>query len=157
MAVRSLSHANALGRLFAPAIRFGVAWSPQQLTANRMSSFSTLIRPHVTAELERARALSSSGHAALAFQHLERAHVLGQASTVEHVRAHWHMLAWGLRNRSAPEVLGQVLRLAGAATKTAIGLVPRGNTGGANISPFKSLPVPPDLDAILISAATRIK
>jgi hypothetical protein len=120
-----------------------------------MPRFAALIRPHVAAELERAHALSSSGHAALAFQHLERAHVLGQASTIEHVRAHWHMLLWGIRNRSAREVLGQVLRLGGAATKTAIGLVPRGNTGGADISPFKSLPVPPDLDPILTSATSR--
>jgi len=46
-------------------------------------------------------------------------------------------------------VFGQVVRLVGAFTKTAIGLVPIGNTGGANISPFKSLPVSKANQAIL--------
>ncbi|MCT8328883.1 DUF3703 domain-containing protein [Albidovulum sediminis] len=61
------------------------------------------------------------------------------------VRVHWHMLRWGLRQRDAKEVAGQVLRIAGAATKTAVGLVPIGNTGGANVSPLKPMPVPEDL------------
>lgn len=43
------------------------------------------------------------------------------------------------------EALGQVLRMAGAATKTALGWVPAGNTGGANVSPFKRMPVAPEL------------
>jgi hypothetical protein len=47
-----------------------------------------------------------------------------------------------------------LLRIAGAATKTAIGLVPHGNTGGTNISPFKRLPVPPELEQVIQSART---
>ena len=31
----------------------------------------------------------------------------------------------------------------GAAAKTAFGRVPRGNTGGANVSPFAPMPIPP--------------
>jgi hypothetical protein len=75
--------------------------------------------------------------------------VLSQLSTREHVRVHWHMLVWGLRQRDMKEIAGQVLRIAGAATKTAIGLVPLGNTGGANVSPLKPMPVPADLAEIL--------
>jgi hypothetical protein len=59
------------------------------------------------------------------------------------------MLTWAWRNRSAKEFLGQLLRIVGAATKTAAGLVPEGNTGGANISPFKRLPVEPELAAVI--------
>ena len=110
-------------------------------------SFARRIRPHVDAELERAAADPQAG-----FAHLERAHVLGQASTREHVRVHWHMLRWGWRRRDAREVLGQVLRIAGAATKTVFGLVPAGNTGGADVSPLRRMPVPPDLEAILREA-----
>jgi hypothetical protein len=69
---------------------------------------------------------------------LERAHVLGQTSTVEHVRVHWRMFLWGLRQRSPREYLGQLVRIVGAATKTAVGLVPHGNTG--RITTFKRLP-----------------
>jgi hypothetical protein len=55
------------------------------------------------------------------------------------------MLAWALRHRDWSEFLGQLVRLLGAATKTPLGLIPAGNTGGANISPFKRLPIPEDL------------
>jgi hypothetical protein len=44
---------------------------------------------------------------------------------------------------------GQVVRILGAATKTIFGLVPSGNTGGSNVSPFKSMAISPDLRRIL--------
>ncbi len=62
------------------------------------------------------------------------------------------MLLWAWRERSAKEFFGQVFRITGAATKTAVGLVPEGNTGGANISPFKRLPVSADLATVIASA-----
>jgi hypothetical protein len=118
----------------------------------RMNEFTRRIRPHVQSELRAAAEAEQQGDAASAFAHLERAHVLGQASTVEHVRVHWHMLAWGWKHRKLREWIGQCLRIAGAATKTAVGLVPHGNTGGANISPFKRLPIPADLAARIAAA-----
>jgi len=112
-----------------------------------MSKFGRNIRPHVEAELLAAAEAEAKGQAHTAFAHLERAHVLGQAATVEHVRVHWRMFLWGLRQRNARECLGHLLRIGGAATKTAIGLVPHGNTGGSNVSPFERIPVPPELEA----------
>lgn len=109
------------------------------------------VLPYVQAEL--AAAAASASDPAKTFERLERAHVLSQSSTREHVRVHCHMLMWGLRQRSITEVGGQLLRIAGAATKTAFGLVPAGNTGGANVSPFKSMPIPADLADILASVA----
>ena len=47
------------------------------------------------------------------------------------------------------EIAGQCLRIVGAATKTAIGLIPAGNTGGSNVGPFTRVPVPEDLADIL--------
>jgi hypothetical protein len=55
------------------------------------------------AELLAAEKAEAQGNATAAFSHLERAHVLGQASTAEHVRVHWRMLLWGLRQRSLRE------------------------------------------------------
>jgi hypothetical protein len=78
--------------------------------------------------------------------------VLGQASTFHHVRVHVLMLCWAMKHRIWREARGQVLRIFGAATKTALGWVPTGNTGGADISPFKPLPVPPDLARVIASA-----
>lgn len=112
-----------------------------------LSKFGHNIRADVSEELQTAVDCELRGDADKAFSHLERAHVLGQASTVQHVRVHWRMLKWGYRQGRFREVLGQVLRIGGAATKTAIGFVPDGNTGGANVSPFKRMPISPDLAA----------
>ncbi|MEI6719740.1 MAG: DUF3703 domain-containing protein [Betaproteobacteria bacterium] len=111
-----------------------------------MPGFTARIRPAVERELKAARLAPG------AFIHLERAHVLGQSSTLLHVRVHWHMLLWGIRQRSAREVFGQALRIAGAALLTPFGLVPAGNTGGANVSPLEPMPIPIDLQGELDAA-----
>ena len=121
----------------------------------RIDHFASRIRPLVAAELEAASRAETLGLGAEAFRHLERAHVLGQAATVEHVRVHWRMLRWGLRQRRPREVAGQVLRVVGAATKTAVGWVPTGNTGGADVSPFRPMPIAPDLQSLLDAASRR--
>lgn len=117
-----------------------------------MSQFSRRIRPYVESEVLAAYQAEARGQPGIAFSHLERAHVLGQTSTVEHVRVHWHMFLWGIRQRNARECLGQLLRVIGAAVGTAIGLVPQGNTGGTNVTPFKSMPIPPELAALIEEA-----
>jgi hypothetical protein len=99
----------------------------------------------VQGELDSARRLEDWGNVDGAFGHLERAHVLSQSITGAHVRVHWEMLRWALRNRRPREAIGQLLRIAGAATKTAIGWVPQGNTGGTNVSPFRPMAIPADL------------
>jgi len=114
-----------------------------------LSRFSRNIRPHVHAELRFALEAQARGEPELAFHHLERAHILGLATTAEHVLVHWRMLLWGVRQRSARECLGQLLRILAAATMTALGATPSGNTGGANVSPVKRMPVPPDLEALI--------
>lgn len=112
-------------------------------------AFAKHIAPFVRAELERAASARALGWVDVEFQHLEHAHVLGQESTRWHVTTHALMLMWAARNAQAGELFGQLFRIVGAATKTVFGLVPRGNTGGSNISPFKSLPIRPELQAIL--------
>lgn len=120
-----------------------------------MSAFSRNIRSAVEHELALAAQAERAGDHRQSFVHLERAHVLGQASTRHHVRVHWRMLCWGWRQRDWRECRGQWLRLVGAASKTALGWVPRGNTGGANVSPFQPLPLPPDLAAAIARAQAR--
>ncbi len=53
------------------------------------------------------------------------------------------MLRGAARQRQPQELAAQVLRIVGTAVLTAAGLVPEGNTGGANVSAFRRLPVPP--------------
>ncbi len=120
-----------------------------------MKSASQGICKYVDHELKAAKSLEHE-NPVQAFRHLERAHILGQHSTIQHVRAHWYMFRWGLRQSDFRECVGQLFRIVGAATKTAIGWVPRGNTGGANVSPFKSMEVPADLAAVM-SRASELK
>lgn len=116
------------------------------------TSFRYRIEPSVRAELADADRARSAGEARREFVHLERAHVLGQESTYWHVKVHVRMLRWALRNHSVKEMLGQVFRIIGAATKTAFGLVPQGNTGGADVSPFRKMPITPELAALIRGA-----
>ncbi|WP_026223523.1 DUF3703 domain-containing protein [Methylosarcina fibrata] len=122
-----------------------------------MNTFGQHICPYVDAELRAAVEAEAQGRAEEAFACLERAHVLGQASTVQHVRVHWRMFAWGWRRRNVRECFGQLLRIVGAALLTAAGLVPEGNTGGSGISPFKPLPVAPELQTILQRVRSQMR
>jgi hypothetical protein len=119
-----------------------------------MSRFAHRIRSSVQSELQAARQTEARGDAGAAFSHLERAHVLGQAATALHVQVHWRMFLWAARQRKPAEVAGQLGRLAAAVLVTGIGWLPHGNTGGANVSAFRRMPIPNDLQR-LIDAARR--
>lgn len=107
------------------------------------------IKKFIDAEVEKAETYLSSGKTDEAFSHLERAHVLGQAITYEHTRVHFLMLKIGWQRKDWREIFGQLFRIAGASTKTPLGIYPTGNTGGANVSPFKPMPISDDLQMIL--------
>ncbi|QEW08383.1 DUF3703 domain-containing protein [Nitrincola iocasae] len=118
--------------------------------------FSERVAPYVESELANVAQARFAGDTQLEFVHLERAHVIGQESTYWHVKVHVLMLHWAVRNHSVREALGQLFRIVGAATKTAFGLVPQGNTGGANVSPFKKMPIAPDLAALIQKAKSGV-
>lgn len=105
-------------------------------------------------ELAQADKLTAAGQYRTAFHHLERAHVLGQASTYEHTRVHWRMFKLAIRLRSPREIWGQLIRIAGASTKTPFGIYPTGNTGGSDVWFFQRMPVPDDLKQILENKGT---
>lgn len=127
----------------------------KQIDATDRSGFARRIRPHVEAELAAAKAAEQAGDHRAGFRHLERAHVLGQRSTMLHIAVHVRMLAWGVRHGEPREVMGQIARVIGAAAKTWTGLVPHGNTGGADVSPFQSMRIPDDLAGIIATARGR--
>ena len=119
-------------------------------------SFSQQIAPYVEVELANAKRANSAGDTQQEFAYLERAHVIGQESTYWHAKVHILMLVWAAQNHSVREAFGQFFRIVGAATKTAFGLVPPGNTGGANVSPFKKMPIAPDLAALIQKAKSGV-
>ena len=107
------------------------------------------LEDHIAREISIADDYCAKGDFQTGSLHLERAHVLGQADTVDHTRVHWRMLKVGWKLRDSREVFGQIIRIIGAATKTPLGIYPKGNTGRSNVYFFKSMPIPVDLQAIL--------
>jgi hypothetical protein len=117
-----------------------------------MSAFATRIRPHVQAELDISVAAEREGFGNLAFHHLERAHVLAQPATLQHVHVHWRMFRFALRQWLPGETFGQALRMLLAAPLTIVGILPTGNTGGSAVSGFMPMPVPADLQRVIDAA-----
>jgi hypothetical protein len=107
------------------------------------------LRAAFESEMKAASQASGAGDLSRAFHHLERAHVLGQAFVTPHLRAHVAMLRIGLRRRDAREVIGQLLRIPAGAIGSALGFVPLGNTGGADVSAFARMEIPNDLQRLL--------
>lgn len=102
-------------------------------------------------EMTTARAAYRAGELEAAFHHLERAHILGQRYVWPHTESHWWMLKVGLRRADAREIVGQLLRILASLLFSRI-WVPAGNTGGADVSPLKPMPIPADLQALLDGA-----
>ena len=107
------------------------------------------LRPHYQKELTDYRAAFATGNLSRAWEHLERAHILGQLWAVEHSAVHWYMLRFGFAIKSGKEIRGQILRLVFGGVKSFVGKVPTGNTGGANVPPLQPMEIPEDLEAML--------
>jgi Protein of unknown function (DUF3703) len=109
--------------------------------------------PELSREFDReivlARELMAAGELERAFTHLERAHVIGQTFVGAHAQAHWLMFTLEFRRRRIAAVFGQAVRLFLGVIGSAVGVVPTGNTGGTDISMFKRLPIPPELQSII--------
>ena len=102
-----------------------------------------------------ARSARARGDDASEWRHLERAHILSQPMAGPHLRTHLAMLGVAVRRRRGREIFGQVLRLVVAGPGSWSGRYPVGNTGGADVSALRPMPVPEDLRATLDLLSTR--
>lgn len=100
-------------------------------------------------KLQAAASAYRVGKLTLAFGLMEEAHVLGQRYFFPHWRAHAWMLRVGMARRDMREVVGQIGRLFVTPFGQLTGRLPIGNTGGADVSAFASLPIPDHLQTIL--------
>jgi hypothetical protein len=96
------------------------------------------------AELLAASAAMAGGDTERAFEHLGRAHIISQRYTWQHVHVHWLMLKLGASTGDWREVFGQLSRILAASIFSRI-WVPVGNTGRADVSAMKPMPMPDDL------------
>lgn len=104
-------------------------------------------------EIALAKGFIARGELEAGFAHLERAHVIGQAFVVPHVRSHWLMLKVECRRRRPVAAVGQMVRIVLGALGSAVGVVPVGNTGGSDVSMFKRMPIGPELQDIIDGGA----
>ena len=101
-------------------------------------------------QLARAQAAEHAGDLERALYYLGRAHILSQRYAFAHAATHWRMLRLGWRRRRPQEIAGQLGRTLAALLFSRI-WVPLGNTGLADVSAFKPMPLPPDLAELLRS------
>jgi hypothetical protein len=78
------------------------------------------------------------------FYHFENAHILGQKHVWCHTISHYWMFVYGIKTKNLKEIIGQFFRIIASLIFTLI-WVPLGNTGGANISPIKPIPIRKEL------------
>ena len=107
------------------------------------------IRLAFTREMAAARQAYKSKDYDTAFHYLERAHILGQRYFITHMLTHWFMLKIAIQCIDGREIRGQIFRSIAVIPGYLTGLVPKGNTGRANVSAFKPMPVPEDLAELL--------
>jgi hypothetical protein len=106
------------------------------------------LRNAYRAELLAASAAMAKRDTERAFVHLGRAHIISQRHTWQHVHVHWLMLKLGGSIGNWREVFGQLSRIIAASIFSRI-WVPIGNTGRANVSAMKPMPMPDDLRILL--------
>jgi hypothetical protein len=116
------------------------------------TSIPEKLEPFYKLELEEYKTAYTSGDLSKAWNHLERAHIIGQKYPYAHSYVHWKMLQFGFKIKSAKEVIGQIPRLVVGGVKSFVGKVPVGNPGGTNVPPMKPFPIINDLQEIFIKA-----
>ena len=115
----------------------------------------SVVKTAFASEMAAARSAETAGDLALAKHHLERAHILGQRWYAAHVKTHFHMLRLALKQSDSKEARGQLFRMIGAGPFHMAGWVPVGNTGGADVSAVRPMPIPSDLQSHLESHSLR--
>ncbi|MFK8054826.1 MAG: DUF3703 domain-containing protein [Saprospiraceae bacterium] len=116
------------------------------------TSLPNTLTPFFNEELVSYQSALSNGNLSVAWRHLERAHILGQAYPIPHTHVHWKMLQFGVRIKSLKEVVGQIPRLLVGGIKSFVGKIPVGNPGGANVPALKPFPIEAELQNILEEA-----
>ena len=110
---------------------------------------------YFNSELELYKNELSCGNLKNAWNHLERAHIIGQRYPYAHTFVHWKMLQFGFKIKSRSEITGQIPRLIFGGVKSFVGKIPVGNPGGANVPPLKSFPIENNLQDIFVKAGVN--
>lgn len=116
------------------------------------TSIPKSLKPYFDKALNDYRREYTAGNLTKAWNHLERAHIIGQRYPYAHSYVHWKMLQFGFRIKSGKEIFGQIPRLIFGGVKSFVGKVPVGNPGGSNVPPLKPFPIDKELQDIFTRA-----
>ncbi len=111
-----------------------------------------LLKPYFFLELKKYVVCYNKKDFATAWNHLERAHVIGQKYPYQHSLVHYKMLLFGFKIKNIKEIFGQITRLLFGGVKSFVGKIPVGNTGGSNVHPLKPMPISVELQEIFKKA-----
>ena len=120
------------------------------------TSIPKSLEPYFEKELMVYRTEYLCGNLKEAWNHLERAHIIGQKYPYAHSYVHWKMLQFGFKIKSGKEILGQIPRLIFGGVKSFVGKIPVGNPGGANVPPLKPFPIEEELQEIFRKAGLSV-
>lgn len=123
-----------------------------------MKLYTTLpikLKPYFQRELSDYNAQLAAMNMSQAWNHLERAHIIGQRYPFAHSYVHWKMLQFGIRIKSPKEIVGQIPRLLVGGVKSFVGKVPVGNPGGANVPPLRPYPIDAEIEVIFAKAGVK--
>jgi len=120
------------------------------------TSIPKALLPYFDAEIKQYKTELENGNLTNAWNHLERAHIIGQKYPIAHSFVHWKMLQFGIKIKSVKEVIGQIPRLLVGGVKSFVGKIPVGNPGGANVPPMKPFPIDPEINEIFKKAGLAL-
>lgn len=120
------------------------------------TSIPKTLKVYYDIELEKYQIQFLYGNLKSAWNHLERAHILGQKYPYTHTFVHWKMLVFGFKIKSRKEILGQIPRLIFGGVKSFVGTIPVGNPGGSNVPPLKPFPIEKDLQEMFIKGEIKL-
>ena len=120
------------------------------------TSIPESLKPYYKAELNKYRTEYSNRDLKKAWNHLERAHIIGQKYPYAHTFVHWKMLQFGIKIKNRKEIMGQIPRLIFGDVKSFVGKIPLGNPGGANVPPLKPFPIENELKNIFQKAGIEL-
>lgn len=115
------------------------------------------LEPYFIYELNQYKSQYKRNKLDEAWNHLERAHILGQKYPMAHSLVHWKMLLFGIKIKNLKEITGQIPRLIFGGVKSFVGKIPTGNPGGANVPALKTFPIEKELQDIFYKAGISLE
>ena len=107
------------------------------------------LKKHYLQELQSYQTARSTKNYSAAWNHLERAHILGQFDWRAHFYVHVLMFGLGLKTLEWREIIGQIPRILLAIPGSLTGKAPIGNVGTSRVGIFTPMSIPADLERLI--------